>query len=505
MEPIIVFDFTHMCKEEPTNAEIADDAPTNVVHDIVVAADCLFCCCCTGSGSGSGTGTGTGTGTGGGSGSGSGSGAGACCPTGPTVNPPSIEVTVYPGFNYSDDFIICEDMLSTFDQALILVNGHDSNIQINGVSGVVWNANCSWSGDEGPTWLPDPKPVVAPGESYSEILTWSSLQKCCSYDCYYAVDISEVPLTMMGVAPTDRQVVDDGIDRTFGSSGIAGPGCLCKCETPIPPERVQKTLKPAIPAGEAGWTIGHEFINLPGEENCRYLWKLDIAWVGQGEGFIFARDRCNVLHVDKRLRNVFGDEETPPSEEFEYQLLVCGPTTLCMQLRNHVAANQVHAGHVIVGAQLLECMRGHNIECCCGPYPACTCDPSIAPKILCQAQKENLPADWKVDEAAGEIVVGGRSSALAGLAYTVDGDVTCAYKIQLELSIEASKECMPIFMGGDYVGLEIGEDGKGRLCADLWVCGGTIFTLLMTGAKGNASFKVKYAGECQIQTPVCCP
>jgi hypothetical protein len=299
--------------------------------------------------------------------------------------------------------------------------------------------------------------------------------------------------------------VDTGVEPSVGTSGIAGPGCLCWCEETKKAQPESLILSPTVPLAESGYLVKQDFIDLPGEPNCHYLWKLHVAWIGQGQGFIFARDRCIVQHIDKRSRDTEGD--SLPTDEFDHRLMVCGPTTLCVQMRNSVENGIVHSGSVTVSAELMECIVEHNLECCCGPYPACACDPAVAPEIICRAQREGIPEGWSVDEDYGTIVNGDKTgdSMLTGLAYTVNGDVSCAYKVRIELDIDAGLSCLPVFMGDDYASVCVGPDGRGQLYADVWVCGGTVFTLLMTGPGGKAKFRVTYGDECRMQTPVCCP
>ena len=266
-------------------------------------------------------------------------------------------------------------------------------------------------------------------------------------------------------------------------------------------DKLELSVPPSAPAAEEGWLVNQRFLDLPGEPNCRYIWKLRAVWLGQGQGSLYARDRCAVLPIDKRDRDTDGD--SPPSEELEYTLTVCGPTVLCAQIKNGIKEGKAHAGSIMLSAELLECITGPTLECCCGPYPACTCDPLAAPEIVCQAQKDGLLDGWSVDEASGHVVAG-KSTSLAGLAYTVKGDASCAYKVRIALELEVSPTCVPLFLGGDYAAVDVGTDGKGGLYADLWVCGGAVFTLLMTGSDGKALFKVSYAGECRPQTPICC-
>ncbi len=493
-----VSDSSAKCTKTGTNTSFTDPAPDEVTYDFSEAVKCLFCCCCSGSGSGSDSG----------SSSGSGSGTTPCCEGVSFPSTDTFPVATTYGTWLSDPFDICSIAGGNQDTELTVVNatGYDLLANTLNVLTQVDPPACASTSEIFPNIdIPFESPLSLPaGGSLVVTMTYENLEPCCVYNVYYHTVVDLAPSFMVAL-PSSKQAVDTGVEAATGTAGIAQPGCLCFCTGPIP-ATITKSVAPIVPFAEAGFAVSHEFMDLPGELNCRYLWKLHVTWTGKGEGYLFARDRCSVLHIDKRSRDSADLDYSPPVEEFDYQLMVCGPTTICMQMKNKVVDGISQAGRVIVSAERLECMSGSTPDCCCGPYPACTCDPTVAPVITCQAQKENLPVGWLVDETAGRLVAGHTDDVIPviGLAYTVAGDISCAYKVRLELELDVGADCVPIFMGGDYVAVAVGEDGRGSLYADLWVCGGTVFTLLLSGQMGEATFKVAYAGESRIQTPICC-
>ena len=398
----------------------------------------------------------------------------------------------------SDSFYVCIQSGSTWSNQLRITNAGMEDVTLIAVATPTPNASpCTVTTEVFPAYN-----INAPlnhGQERLMTMSYSNLKSCCVYGPLHydlAVQGELKAIRQLGKG----QVVDSGIDPSVGTSGIAGPGCPCACQN-LQKEKLTLAMASFAPTAEEGWLVNQRFLDLPGEPNCRYVWKIHVAWLGQGQGSIYVRDRCTVLLVDKSDRNADGD--SPPSEEADYLLTVCGPAVLCTQIKNSVKEGQSHAGSVLLSAELMECVTGSTVECCCGPYPACTCDPAAAPEIVCQLQKEGLLDGWSVDETSGHIVAG-KPTSLAGLAYTVKGDASCAYKVRIALELEVSPTCVPVFMGGDYAAVDVGTDGKGGLYAELWVCGGTVFTLLLSGSDGKALFTLAYAGECRIQTPVCC-
>lgn len=492
-----VYDSSTKCANTKTSDTASDPDPDEITYDFSEAVKCLFCCCCSGSGSGSG---------GGDSSSGSGSGVTECCPPGTEGTTGTFAITS-DGNNYGDPFEICAGSGGSLAHELTLVNELATDVDLYSIAIPIDSSTpCSVTTEDWPLQQYTPAIDIPSMESIIETLTFYNLKPCCVYTVHYVVSVAQTFGAAKMAYPSDAQVVDTGVEPLKGTQGIAGPRCMCFCDDETS-DVITKSVNPIVPCAEAGFAVSHEFMDLPGDLNCRYLWKLHVTWIGQGEGYLFARDRCSILHIDKRSRNSSNPDVGPPMEEFDYQLLVCGPTTVCLQMKNKVVDGISHAGRAIVRAERIECMAGSNRDCCCGPYPACTCDPDVEPVISCQAQKADLPIGWLVDEAAGRLVASRTDDVtpVIGLAYTVVGDISCAYKIRLELDMNVSSDCVPIFMGGDYAAVAVGDDGRGSLYADLWVCGGTVFTLLMSGQEGEATFKVTYAGEHRIQTPICCP
>jgi hypothetical protein len=498
MATVNAYDTAVTCSDTGTNKQFTDPMPDEVTYDYSEAVKCLFCCCCSGSGSGSGNGSGSGSGTG---------STPGCCPPGTEFGAYGTFSIAFDGDNYGDRFEICSDSGGSASQELTLVNNLPTSVDLYSVSiPIEISSPCSVTTESWPLIQHTPAVSIPAAESVVETMTFDNLRPCCVYTVHYYASVTQTFSAGKMASPSSVQVVDTGVEPTKGTQGIVGPRCMCYCEEKAP-EIITKSVSPIVPLAESGFAVSHEFIDLPGEINCRYLWKLHITWIGQGEGYLFARDRCSVLHIDKRSRDSADPEFSPPTEEFDYQLLVCGPTTVCLQMKSKVVDGVSRAGRVTMQAERVECMWGSNRECCCGPYPACLCDPEVAPVVTCQSQKENLPIGWQVDEAAGRLVAGRTDDVtpVIGLAYTVHGDISCAYRVRVELEMDVGADCIPIFMGGDYAAVTPGEDGRGRLYADLWVCGGTVFTLLLSGQGGEATFKVAYAGESRAQTPICCP